>query len=43
VASITNHSCFTSAGFALNVFMSYLSMWSGGLFSTVGVPLAGIS
>jgi hypothetical protein len=24
VASITNHSCVTSAGFALNVFMSTL-------------------
>src|SRR5512133_4158864 len=41
VASITNHSCFTSAGFALNVVMRSLSKWSGGPFSTVGVPLDG--
>ena len=39
VASITNHSCFTSAGFALNVdiFLSLSGLF--GPFSTVGVLL----
>src|SRR5258708_30640920 len=37
VASITNHSCCTSAGFALNVDMSFLFQERfGGPFSAVG-------
>jgi len=39
VASITNHSCVTSAGFALNVFMSIFRAVVWRPFSTVGVLL----
>src|SRR5574341_2443172 len=37
VASITNHSCFTSAGFALKVFIS-VSHGRFGSTSAVGAP-----